>query len=231
MDRYDITEHPLTIVNEAGGSLSVYVGERSFNSYLEDVAQNGADGETLVFNPPDSSMAVISGTGTYLLDGAGTVVVSKDASPRFFYSVPETGSMGPLAMTTKAPEWWGRYEGDPMNTSGYRGDDSIGVYDLSGRRNAITGGSTEWTNDAVSSRPDNADGVFGFSYMTSGRIKDGDPNDMVPIPENRPTESIHRHPKVHQYVQSSDITGIHELYVVVEGRVGIGVFHQDKGTM
>ena len=231
MERYDLTEHPLTIVNEAGGTLSVYVGERSFNSYLDDVADKGAYGETLVFNPPDSTMTVTSETESYLLDGAGTVVVAKDASPRFLYSVPETGSMGPLAKTTTAPEWWESYEGEPMNTTGYRGDEWVGVYDLSERRNTDTGGSTEWTNDAVSARPEEADGVFGFSYMTSGRVNDGGPNDMVPIYENRPVESIHRHPKVHQYVQGSDITGIHELYVVVEGKVGIGVFHPEEGTM
>lgn len=231
MERYDITEHPLTFVNEAGGSLSVYVGERSFNSYLDEVAEKGASGETLVFNPPDSTMAVLSETERYLLGGAGTVVVAKDASPRFIYTVPKTGSMGPLAMTTTAPEWWESYDGESMNPTGYRGDHLVGVYDLSERRNTTTGKATEWTNDAVSSRPDNADGVFGFSYMTSGRITDGDPNEMVPIHENRPSESVHRHPKVHRYVHGSDITGIHELYVVVEGKVGIGVFHQDRGTM
>ena len=231
MERYDITEHPLTILNEAGGSLSVYVGEGSFNSYLYEIGEKGARSETLVFNPPDSTMAVLSETERYLLDGAGTVVVAKDASPKFIYSVPDIGSLGPLAMTTSAPDWWESYEGDPMNTTGYRGDECVGVYDLSERRNTVTGKTTEWTNDAVSSRPDNADGVFGFSYMTSGRITDGDPNEMVPIHENRPSESIHRHPKVHQYVQGSDITGIHELYVVVEGKVGIGVFDRDKGTM
>jgi hypothetical protein len=157
------------------------------------------------------------------------VLVSKGTSPELSYELE--GPEAPLAAEVRPPGWWRPYEGPSRNPTGYEGDAEVGTYDLGERRSAESGGPTEWTNDSVSSRPEGALGVHGFSYMRNRVRGEGGPADMLPIYENRPEECVHRHPRVSGYERGSEVEGLSELYVVGSGKVGIGVFHPEEGTM
>lgn len=197
----------------------LYRGKAYLESYFNILNKNGAERDVLIFNPEKCEIKVDG----YSLNKSGTVLISKGIKPH----VEIKNLKDCFAISADLPEWWSRYTGESHNSTGYEGNEEIGIYKLSDRRDFFTNEPTTWTNDSVSKKPDNAYGFISLSYVIPVKkfnLKYKD--EMIPIYENRPYENIHRHPDVRRYEHGSQIRGLTEIYIVTKGKLGVGLFNK-----
>jgi hypothetical protein len=175
------------------------------------------------------------GEEIYELNEPGTFLISSDARAKIDYNAigKDIRHVEPLAVFVKGPVWWEPYTGEARNSSGYVGNQNVGVYKLSERKDPRTGLPISWMNDSVSLKPESIHGTLGFSYVRPKNMnpQDRDVGRMIPIFANRPEESIHRHPCVSRYRSDSNIQGLAEFYLVLSGKIGIGTFNTNEDVL
>jgi hypothetical protein len=234
MQKYHLQSNPIIHSCNISGLITMCMGERSISSYFAALPHQSSEDEVLLFNPLGSRISLHSRKDNYELNEPGTFLMSPDSLPTINYNATENHlyAVEPLAVLVTHPDWWQPYTGHSLNASGYAGDKTVGIYKLSERKNPQTGTPTSWTNDSISLKQESAYGVLGFSYVLPKKRAEGrNPNAMIPIFENRPEESIHRHPQVSKYEPECNILGLSEFYIALSGKVGVGIFDTGRDTL
>lgn len=227
MKKYDLQSSIIGWRSSDNGSVRVAVGRTNINACLKAASHNAIDGEILLFNPPGSRVALCLEEESYVLNEAGTFLMPPypELAIEQALTADCTFAANPIALFATAPGWWRPYTGRSLNESGFEGDRRVGLYRLSERRDPATGSAIHWTNDSVSSKPDSVGGVLGLSYVVSKANERMNRTDgMISIIENRPEESVHRHPQVSKYEPANSMLGLFELYIVLSGKLGIALF-------
>lgn len=216
------------------GDLQVCSGQENIARYLDSIDSQGSAHEVVFFNPPGSKLTLRLRGKSYVLKEVGAFISSASEGIAIAHEPFDSRADGiePLAIVAGAPQWWRPCQETPINTSGYCGDDSVGVYKLSERREPHTSATTTWITDSVSSRPKRVSGVLAVSYVTpKGVQKPCAQSEMISIVENRPEENVHRHPQVSRYEPDANMPGLNELYVTLQGKLGIAMLDSREPTL
>lgn len=223
-------QHPINIAT-VSGDVTVCTGGEEIQHYFENLEQIDSEKEVLYFNPPGSEISIKQDTFSYKLDEAGAVVFKESTNASIHYLSKNNDEDNPVLITSSKPFWWNPYSEDIINPSGYDGNDEIGIYRLSERRDAINAKHTEWITDAISAHPPSTDGIFSIAYTKAQYEENSsDKKHLVSIEKNRPSENIHRHPDVRLY-EDSLMPGVTEIYIVRSGNVGLGIFDLNQGKL
>ena len=231
--RYNLKTTPVICCSNNSGDIQVCSGQENIARYLASISSQVSAHEVVFFNPPGSQLTLRLYGKTYVLKEVGAIVTNVSEGIAINHEPFDSRADGidPIAIVAAAPQWWRPCREMPINTSGYCGDDSVGVYRLSERREPHTSAPTTWITDSVSSKPKRVSGVLGVSYVVPKGPKPCGQRRMISIVENRPEENVHRHPQVSRYEPEENMPGLNELYVSLQGKLGIAMLDSRQATL